>query len=123
MKYSLGADIMYVGVGKTGHIWPETEGILEAMELAKENGLDMIEFFGWEGRDLEKIWQRSIELNIPVLSVVAKNGSLAGVKEKEEAFHQINRYYDIKKKRAIIICVIICILIFFIIILIAVLSS
>ena len=44
-------------------------------------------------------------------------------KEKEEAFHQINRDYDIKKKRAIIICVIICILIFFIIILIAVLSS
>lgn len=86
MKYSLGADIMYVGVGKTGPIWPETEGILEAMELAKENGLDMIEFFGWEGRDLEKIRQRSIELNIPVLSVVAKNGSLAGVKGKEEAF-------------------------------------
>ena len=44
-------------------------------------------------------------------------------KEKEEAFHQINRDYDIKKKRAIIICVLICILIFFIIILIAILSS
>ena len=44
-------------------------------------------------------------------------------REKEETFQQINRDYDIKKKKVVIICILICILIFFIIILIAIRSK
>ena len=39
MKYSLCADIMFVGVGEKGPVWPDTDGIIAAMKLAKENGL------------------------------------------------------------------------------------
>ena len=55
MKYSLCADIMFVAVGEKGPIWPDTDGIIEAMKLAKKNGLTGIEMFGLEGRDLERI--------------------------------------------------------------------
>ncbi len=86
MKYSMCADIMYVGVGKTGPIWPETEGILDAMDFAKKNGLDMIEFFGFEGRDLDRIAAKSRELNMPVLSIVAKGGELLGNRNRYQEF-------------------------------------
>ena len=44
-------------------------------------------------------------------------------KEREEAFHQINKDYDSKKKKTILICVCVCIFVFLMIILIAILSS
>jgi len=44
-------------------------------------------------------------------------------KEKEEAFHEINRDYDKKKKKTILICICICIFIFLMIVLIALLSK
>lgn len=42
--------------------------------------------------------------------------------ESDEAFNQINKDYDSKKKKTVLICVVICVLIFFIIILSATLS-
>lgn len=44
-------------------------------------------------------------------------------KEKEEAFHQINRDYDSKKKKIVLICVLVCIFIFLLILLITLLSN
>ncbi len=44
-------------------------------------------------------------------------------KEKEEAFQEINKDYDLKKKRAILICVCLCLFIFLMIVLIAILSK
>ena len=44
-------------------------------------------------------------------------------KEKEEAFHEIKRDYDLKKKRAILICICLCIFIFFVILLITIISA
>ena len=35
MKYSLCADIMFVGVGEKGPVWPDTDGIIAAMKLAE----------------------------------------------------------------------------------------
>ena len=55
MKFSLCADIMFVGVGEHGPIWPDTDGIIAAMELAKQHGLDGIEMFSLANRDLDRI--------------------------------------------------------------------
>jgi hypothetical protein len=44
-------------------------------------------------------------------------------KEKEEAFHEINRDYDLKKKRGVLICICLCIFIFFVILLITIISA
>ena len=44
-------------------------------------------------------------------------------KEKEEAFHEINRDYDLKKKREVLICICLCIFIFFVILLITIISA
>ena len=43
MRYSLCADIMFVGVGEHGPVWPDTDGILAAIDLAAKNGLNGIE--------------------------------------------------------------------------------
>ncbi len=86
MKYSMCADIMFVSVGETGPIWPDTDGILEAMELAGKNHLDAIEFFDWEGRDLERIASKSRETGVGVMAVCAKNGNFCGNPGKDKAF-------------------------------------
>ena len=44
-------------------------------------------------------------------------------KEKEETFHEINKDYDLKKKRAVLICICLCIFIFFVILLITIISA
>ena len=49
--------------------------------------------------------------------------SLSANKDSEEAFNQINKDYDSKKKKTIFICVCLCILVFFLIIFIAIISS
>ena len=47
----------------------DTDGIIEAMKLAKKNGLTGIEMFGLEGRNLERIAAASRELGIEDQSV------------------------------------------------------
>ena len=84
MKYSLCADIMFVGVGEKGPVWPDTNGIIEAMKLAKENGLTGIEMFGLQGRDLERIAAASKELGIEVRACVSAGATLLGNPEKTE---------------------------------------
>jgi hydroxypyruvate isomerase len=86
MKYSMCADIMYVAPGEHGPIWPDTNGLTAAMELAKANGLDAIEFFDWEGRELEKIAAKSEELGIKIIAFCQKNGKLWGTPGKIEEF-------------------------------------
>lgn len=71
MKYSLCADIMFVGIGEKGPVWPDTDGIIEAMKLAKANGLSGIEIFSLAGRDLERIAAASKELGIDIRSAVS----------------------------------------------------
>ena len=84
MKYSLCADIMFVKVGETGPIWPDTDGIIEAMEFAKVNGLTGIEMFGLAGRDLDKIAEKSQELGIEIRACVAGGATLLGNPEKTD---------------------------------------
>lgn len=86
MKYSMCADIMFVAPGEHGPIWPDTKGLVEAMELAKANGLDAIEFFDWEGRELDKIAEMSKETGIEILACCQKNGKLWGTPDKIEEF-------------------------------------
>lgn len=86
MKYSMCADIMYLKIGERGPIWPDAKTIGEAMELAKENGLEAIEFFDFEGRDLETIARKSEETGIKVLAFCQKNGKLWGTPDKIDTF-------------------------------------
>lgn len=82
MKYSMCADIMYVAVGEHGPVWPDTDGVIEAMELAKANGLQAIEFFDWESRDITKIAAKSKELEIGIQAFCSKGGEYLGNPEK-----------------------------------------
>lgn len=84
MKYSLCADIMFVAVGEKGPIWPDTDGIIEAMKLAKKNGLTGIEMFSMEGRDLERIAAASRELEIEIRACVSAGATLLGNPDKTE---------------------------------------
>ena len=84
MKYSLCADIMFVGVGEKGPVWPDTDGIIAAMKLAKENGLTGIEMFDLEGRDLARIAEASKELGIEIRACVSAGAPLLGNPEKTE---------------------------------------
>jgi len=84
MKFSLCADIMYVAIGEKGPIWPDTDGIISAMHLAKENGLDGVEIFGLEGRDLERINHEARTLGIEIRSSVCRGATLLGDPSKEE---------------------------------------
>ena len=84
MKYSLCADIMFVGVGEKGPVWPDTDGIIAAMKLAKENGLTGIEMFDLEGRDLARIAEASKELGIEIRACVSAGAPLLGDPEKTE---------------------------------------
>ena len=86
MNYSLCADIMFVAVGEKGPIWPDTDGILAAMEFAKENGLNGIEMFSLEGRDLKRILETSKELNIPISACVSEGASFLGDPEKTKEY-------------------------------------
>ena len=40
MKYSLCADIMFVGVGEKGPVWPDTDGIISSNETGKRKWSD-----------------------------------------------------------------------------------
>lgn len=82
MKYSMCADIMYVAVGEHGPVWPDTDGVIEAMKLAKANGLQAIEFFDWESRDISKIAAKSRELEIGIQAFCSKGGEYLGNPEK-----------------------------------------
>jgi hydroxypyruvate isomerase len=86
MKYSMCADIMFVAPGDHGPVWPDAEGLGKAMELAKENGLSDIEFFDFEGRDLEAVAEKSKETGIGVLAFCQKNGKLWGTPDKINEF-------------------------------------
>lgn len=86
MKYSMCADIMFVAPGENGPVWPDTDGLVAAMELAKANGLNAIEFFEWEGRELEKIAEKSKELGVGILACCQKNGKLWGTPDKIDEF-------------------------------------
>ena len=78
MNYSMCADIMYVAVGEHGPVWPDTDGVIAAMELAKKNGIQGIEFFDWESRDIEKIAAASKELGVGVQAFCSKGGEFLG---------------------------------------------
>ncbi len=84
MKYSLVADIMFVAVGEKGPIWPDTDTTIEAMEFAKKNGLDRIEIFDWETRDIDRLAEKSEELGVHVEDFCAAAGELLGVPGRED---------------------------------------
>lgn len=86
MKFSMVADIMFVAPGEHGPVWPDTDGVIEAMKLAKENGLDGIEMFDYEGRDLDKLNEAAKDLGLEFVSFCAKNGKLWGVPDKIDEF-------------------------------------
>lgn len=82
MNYSMCADIMFVAVGEHGPVWPDTDGVIAAMELAKKNNLQAIEFFDWESRDVEKIAEKSKELGVGIQAFCSKGGEFLGNPEK-----------------------------------------
>lgn len=82
MKYSLCADIMFVAAGANGPIWPDTDKIVEAMKLAKANGLTGIEMFGLRGRNLALLAQKSRELGIEIRACVSGGAAMLGDPEK-----------------------------------------
>ena len=86
MKYSMCADIMFVSPGEHGPLWPGTDGITDAMKLAKKNGLDAIEFFEWGGREIDKIAEASKETGVEILACCQKNGKLWGSPDKLKEF-------------------------------------
>lgn len=86
MKFSMCADIMFVAPGEHGPVWPDAEGIKKAMELAKKNGLSDIEFFDFEGRDLDAIVKASQETGVGIAAICQKNGKLWGTPDKIDQF-------------------------------------
>ncbi|MBQ9412356.1 MAG: TIM barrel protein [Oscillospiraceae bacterium] len=86
MKYSMVADIMFVAPGEHGPVWPDTKGIVSAMELAKANGLDAIEMFDFEGRDLDTLAGKIRELGIGIHAFCMKNGKVWGDPSKLDEF-------------------------------------
>lgn len=85
MNYSLCADIMYVAVGETGPVWPDTDKIIEAMDFAKENGLTGIEIFGLDGRDLDALAEKSQKSGIEIRACVSGGATFLGDPSKTEA--------------------------------------
>ncbi len=85
MKYSLCADIMFVGVGEHGPMWPDTDGIIAALELAKKNGLDGVEIFSLRNRDLKKIREKADELGLKIFSAVSDGATWLGDPAKKDA--------------------------------------
>ena len=88
MKYSMCADIMFVAPGEHGPVWPDAEGLKNAMVLAKENDIPAIEFFDFEGRDLDAIAKASSETGVDILAICQKNGKLWGTPGQIETFIQ-----------------------------------
>lgn len=92
MNFSLCADIMFVEVGEKGPVWPDTDGIIQAMELAKENKLSGVELFDLGGRDLGRIADASRKLGIAIRSAVCSAavhlGNPSMEKELVEAFRK-----------------------------------
>lgn len=86
MKYSMCADIMFVAPGEHGPVWPDAEGLGKAMELAKANGLSAIEFFDFEGRDLDAVAKKSEETGVGVIAICQKNGKFWGTPDKIDLF-------------------------------------
>lgn len=85
MQYSLCADIMFVGVGEHGPVWPDTDGIIAALELAKKNDLDGIEIFSMRNRDLGKIREKADELGMKIFSAVSDGAAWLGDPAKSSA--------------------------------------
>ena len=88
MKYSMCADIMFVAPGEHGPLWPDANGLKAAMELAKENGLTAIEFFDFDGRDLDAVAAASKETGIDILAICQKDGKFWGTPGQIETFLQ-----------------------------------
>lgn len=84
MKYSLCADIMFVAVGEKGPIWPDTDGIVDAMRFAKKNGITGIEMFALDERDLDVLAKESKELGIEIRACVSGGAALLGNPEKTD---------------------------------------
>ena len=78
MKYSLVADIMFVAPGEHGPIWPDEAGLCKAMDLAKSNGLQGIELFDFEGRDLDLLAAEAKKRDMEIVSFCQKNGKFWG---------------------------------------------
>lgn len=86
MKFSMCADIMFVAAGEHGPIWPDAKGLRKAMELAKANGLTDIEFFDFEGRDLDAVAEASRETGVGIAAICQKNGKLWGAPDRIDEF-------------------------------------
>ncbi len=78
MKYSLVADIMFVAPGEHGPVWPDEKGLCAAMDLAKSNGLNAIEIFDFEGRDLKLLAEEAKKRDMEIISFCQKNGKFWG---------------------------------------------
>ena len=88
MKYSLVADIMFVAPGEHGPVWPDEAGLCKAMDLAKTNGLNAIEIFDFEGRDLELLAAEAKKRDMEIISFCQKNGKFWGDPNRLDEFAQ-----------------------------------
>ena len=88
MKYSLVADIMFVAPGEHGPVWPDETGLCKAMDLAKTNGLNAIEIFDFEGRDLELLAAEAKKRDMEIISFCQKNGKFWGDPNRLDEFVQ-----------------------------------
>ena len=78
MKYSMVADIMFVARGERGPLWPDETGLCAAMDLAKSNGLQGIELFDFEGRDLDLLAAEAKKRDMEIVSFCQKDGKFWG---------------------------------------------
>lgn len=78
MKNSLCIDMIYVTRSEHGWVWATTEQLLEGMEIACRLGLAGVEFWNWEGRDLDALQTRQQALGLTVTAISSKHGDLLG---------------------------------------------
>ena len=84
MRYSLCIDMIYVSRGANGWIWATNEQLLQGMRLAKQLGLPGVEFWAWEGRDLDALQELQNELDLEVTAICMKYGDRLGIADADD---------------------------------------
>lgn len=99
MKYSYCIDLLYLEITPNGPIFANTEKLLQGMQLAKDTGFDAVEFWDWEGKDVDALLKMKEELGLSISSICAKDrGTLADASTHEKALEGLRQTIPVAKK-------------------------
>lgn len=99
MTFSVCLDLLYLEITPTGPVFADTEKLLSGMQLAKDLGIETVEFWDWANKDVEALLEKQQALGLKISSICAKDrGTLADATTHEKAVEDLKATIEVAKK-------------------------